>query len=124
MSETRYTKDHEWVRLDGSVATIGITAHAQEALGDIVFVELPETGRALVAGEACAIVESVKAASDVYAPLTGTVLERNEAVIDDPAFVNRAADGDAWFFKMEVVNLSGLDALMDEDGYKKLLETL
>ena len=90
MSETRFTKDHEWVCRDGGIATIGITAHAQEALGDVVFVELPEPGREVGAGEACAVVESVKAASDVYAPLAGRVVETNQAIVDDPALVNRA----------------------------------
>lgn len=98
MTETRFTKDHEWVRLDGGVATVGITDHAQAALGDIVFVELPEPGREVAAGEACAVVESVKAASDIYAPLAGRVSEVNPALADDPALVNRAAAGNGWFF--------------------------
>jgi glycine cleavage system H protein len=124
MSETRFTKDHEWVRLEGNIATIGITDHAQQALGDVVFVELPDTGRAVEAGEACAVVESVKAASDVYAPLAGTVAERNEAVVDDPALVNSAAADRAWFFKLEVNDLSAFQALMDEAEYTKLVEAL
>ncbi len=124
MTETRYTKDHEWVRLDGAIATIGITDHAQEALGDVVFVELPRPGREVDAGEACAVVESVKAASDVYAPLTGRVTETNEAVVDEPALVNRAANGDAWFFRMEPSDPDAFAALMDEAAYQSLLETL
>ncbi len=124
MIETRYTKDHEWVRLDGTVATIGITAHAQEALGDVVFVELPRPGREVDAGEACAVVESVKAASDVYAPLTGRVTETNEAVVDEPALVNRAAAGDGWFFRMEPSNPEAFAELMDQAAYDALLETL
>jgi glycine cleavage system H protein len=124
MSDTRFTKDHEWVRLDGNVATIGITDHAQQALGDVVFIELPETGRKVEAGEACAVVESVKAASDVYAPLAGTVSERNEAVVDDPALVNRAADGQGWFFKLELDDTSAFASLMDEAAYHSLVESL
>ncbi len=124
MTETRFTKDHEWVRLDGGTATVGVTDHAQEALGDIVFVELPEPGREVVEGEACAVVESVKAASDVYAPLAGRVTEANAAVVDEPALVNRAASGDAWFFKLELADPAAFDALMDEAAYQALLETL
>ncbi len=124
MTETRYTKDHEWVRLDGTVATVGVTDHAQEALGDVVFVELPKPGREVADGEACAVVESVKAASDVYAPLAGRVTETNEAVVDDPALVNRAAHGDGWFFRMELSDPASFDALMDEAAYKTLVESL
>ncbi len=124
MTETRYTKDHEWVRLDGAVATVGVTDHAQEALGDVVFVELPKPGREVADGEACAVVESVKAASDVYAPLAGRVTETNEAVVDDPALVNRAAHGDGWFFRMELSDPASFDALMDEAAYKTLVESL
>ena len=124
MNETRYTKDHEWVRLDGSTATVGVTDHAQEALGDIVFVELPEPGREVVQGEAVAVVESVKAASDVYAPLPGRVTEANSAVVDDPALVNRAAAGDGWFYKLDVSDPAAFEALMDEAAYNALLETL
>lgn len=124
MSETRYTKDHEWVRLDGSTATVGVTDHAQEALGDIVFVELPEPGREVVQGEAVAVVESVKAASDVYAPLPGRVTEANSALVDEPALVNRAAAGDGWFYKLDVSDPAAFQALMDEAAYNALLETL
>jgi len=124
MTETRYTKDHEWVRLDGTVATVGVTDQAQEALGDVVFVELPKPGREVADGEACAVVESVKAASDVYAPLAGRVTETNEAVVDDPALVNRAAHGDGWFFRMELSDSASFDALMDEAAYKTLVESL
>ena len=124
MTETRYTKDHEWVRLDGAVATVGVTDHAQEALGDVVFVELPKPGREVADGEACAVVESVKAASDVYAPLDGRVTETNEAVVDDPALVNRAAHGDGWFFSMELSDPASFAALMDEAAYKALVDSL
>lgn len=125
MSETRFTKDHEWVRLeaDGTV-TVGITDHAQEALGDIVFVELPEAGREVVEGESIAVVESVKAASDVYAPIAGRITEANELVVDEPAMVNRAATGEAWFFRMEPADPDAFEALMDEADYDALLETL
>ena len=124
MAETRYTKDHEWVRLEGGVVTVGITDHAQEALGDVVFVELPEEGRTVAAGEAVAVVESVKAASDVYAPLAGTVAGRNTAVSDDPALVNRAPTGDGWFFQIRIDDPAPFEALLDEAAYKQLLETL
>ena len=124
MSDTRFTKDHEWVRLDGNLVTVGITDHAQQALGDVVFVELPETGRQVEAGEACAVVESVKAASDVYAPLAGTVTERNEAVVDDPALVNSAATGGGWFFKLELADTSAFQSLMDAAEYQQLVESL
>ena len=124
MTETRYTKDHEWVRLDGAVATVGVTDHAQEALGDVVFVELPKPGREVADGEACAVVESVKAASDVYAPLAGRITETNEAVVDDPALVNRAAHDGAWFFRMELSDPAGFAALMNEAAYKALVDSL
>jgi glycine cleavage system H protein len=124
MSETRYTKDHEWVRLDGSVATVGITAHAQDALGDLVFVELPEPGREVTAGEACAVVESVKAASDVYAPLAGRITETNAAIVDDPALVNREPDGEGWMFRLELADPAAFAGLLDETGYKAFVETL
>ena len=123
MNETRYTKDHEWVRLDDGIATVGITNHAQEALGDIVFVELPEVGRELTAGEACAVVESVKAASDVYCPIGGRVIEANQAIVDDPAIVNREADEGAWFFRLEPADAGELASLMDAAAYKALLES-
>jgi len=123
MSDTRFTKDHEWVRLEDGIAVVGITDHAQEALGDIVFVELPEAGREVEDGEACAVVESVKAASDVYAPLAGKVVENNPAVTDDPGLVNRDPTGDGWFFKIEPADPAAFDALLDEAGYNALLET-
>ena len=117
----RYTKDHEWVRLDGAVATVGITTHAQDALGDLVFVELPEPGREVTEAEAVAVVESVKAASDVYAPLAGRVTEVNAAVIDDPALVNRDPAGEGWFFKLQLADVASFDALLDQAGYDALL---
>lgn len=120
----RYTRDHEWVRLEGDVATVGITDHAQEQLGDVVFVELPEIGRAVEPNEACAVVESVKAASDVYAPLAGRVAEANQAVVDDPALVNRDAAGAGWFFRLEGVQPEAFAALMDAEAYAAYLGTL
>ncbi|HEY2133872.1 MAG TPA: glycine cleavage system protein GcvH [Acetobacteraceae bacterium] len=122
MSETRFTKDHEWVRLEEGVAVIGITDHAQEALGDVVFVELPEPGREVEEGEACAVVESVKAASDVYAPLAGRVTENNPAVVEDPALVNKDPSGDGWFFKIQLTDEGAFAALMDEDEYTAFVE--
>jgi len=124
VSQTRYTKDHEWVRLDGSLATVGITPHAQEALGDVVFVELPEAGREVAEAEACAVVESVKAASDVYAPLAGRIAEANAALVEDPALVNRDATGDGWFFRLELSDTAAFDALMDEAAYLAFVEAL
>lgn len=123
MSETRFTKDHEWVRLDDGVATVGITDHAQEALGDIVFVELPEPGREVTAGEACAVVESVKAASDIYAPLAGKVTENNPELTADPALVNREPGGAGWFFRMVPADPAAFAELLDEAAYAAFLET-
>ena len=121
---TRYTKEHEWIRLEDGVAVIGITDHAQEALGDVVFVELPDAGREVEEAEACAVVESVKAASDVYSPLAGKVVESNQAIVDDPALVNRDPTGDGWFFKIELADPGAVDELMDEAAYNAFLETL
>jgi glycine cleavage system H protein len=115
---TLYTSDHEWLRIEGDVATIGITDYAQQQLGDVVFVELPKAGRALKKAEAAAVVESVKAASDVYAPITGEVLEVNADLAAEPALVNSDAAGKAWFFKMKIANRNELDGLMDEAAYK------
>jgi len=122
MGETRYTKDHEWVRRDGGgTLTVGITDHAQEALGDIVFIELPEIGREVSEGESIATVESVKAASDVYAPLAGRITETNAAIVDDPAMVNREAATGAWFFKMQAADSEAFSALLDEAAYGELV---
>ena len=125
MSQIFYSKDHEWVSVgaDGLV-TIGITDHAQAALGDIVFVELPEPGRSVAKGEACAVVESVKAASDVYAPLSGTVAEVNQSIVDEPAKVNSEAEGDGWFFKLRLQDPASLTELLDRAGYDEFLGTL
>jgi len=114
----KYTKEHEWIDVSGDEATIGITSFAQNALGDVVYVELPAAGKQLNAKQEAAVVESVKAASDVYAPVAGTVTATNEKLTADPSLVNRAAEGDGWFFKLKLANASDLDGLMDEDGYK------
>ncbi len=115
---TLFTTDHEWLKIDGDVVTIGVTDYAQSQLGDVVFVELPKTGRALKKGEAAAVVESVKAASDVYAPITGEVVAVNDALTSDPALVNSDAGGKAWFFKIKIADKKDLDGLMDEATYK------
>lgn len=117
MSETRFSKDHEWVRLEGDVATIGITRHAAEQLGDVVFVELPEVGRSLTAHGEAAVVESVKAASDVFAPVGGEVLETNAALTDDPAGVNADPEGAGWFFKVKIADRGEFESLMRQDDY-------
>jgi glycine cleavage system H protein len=118
MSKTYFTADHEWIRIEGETATVGITDYAQEQLGDLVFVELPETGKTLAKGDAAVVVESVKAASDVYAPVDGEVTEVNDALSSDPSLVNSAAMGDGWLWKMKLSDQSQLDGLMDEAGYK------
>ena len=119
-----FTKDHEWVRVDGDSATVGISDHAQAALGDIVFAEVPEAGRTLAKGDEAAVVESVKAASDVYAPVSGTVTESNSALGDDPALANREPEVGGWFFKLTLSDPSELDGLMDEPAYRAWCETL
>ncbi len=121
---TRYTRDHEWVRLDGDLAVVGISDHAQEQLGDIVFVELPEIGKKLTKGGEAAVVESVKAASEVFAPVAGEVVEVNTALTDNPAAVNASPEGEGWFMKLKLANRADLDALMDADAYKAFLETI
>ena len=124
MPEIRYTKDHEWVSLDGATATVGITDHAQQALGDIVFVELPDPGREVEQGEAVAVVESVKAASDVYAPLAGRITESNRALAEDPALVNRSPAEEGWFYRMEVADPAAFQGLLDEPAYNALVEAI
>jgi glycine cleavage system H protein len=119
-----YTRDHEWVAFDGDIATVGITAYAQEQLGDVVFVELPDVGRVVEQGKDAAVVESVKAASDVYAPVSGTVTEANQALVDDPSLVNSAPEGEGWFFKLTLADAGELDGLMDEAAYRAFVATL
>jgi glycine cleavage system H protein len=114
---TLFTSDHEWLRIEGDVATVGVTDYAQSQLGDVVFVELPKIGRSLKKSEAAAVVESVKAASDVYAPISGEVLEVNEELAAEPALVNSDGGGKAWFFKIRIADNSELDGLMDEAAY-------
>src|SRR5437868_11054587 len=114
-----FAADRGWLRIDGDVATIGVTDYAQSQLGDVVFVELPKVGRSLKKAEAAAVVESVKAASDVYAPISGEVVEVNDALSSEPALVNSDAGGKAWFFKMKISDKSELDGLMDEAAYQK-----
>jgi glycine cleavage system H protein len=124
MTELRFTPDHEWVRLDGSTATVGITDHAQTALGDVVFVDLPEVGRVVTQGEPCAVVESVKAASDIFAPLAGRIIEVNTALADNPAVINSEPTGAGWFFKMEPEDPSLVASLLDAEAYAALVESL
>lgn len=119
-----FTSEHEWIRVDGDIATVGISDHAQQALGDIVFVQVPEVGRTLAKGEEAAVVESVKAASDVFAPAGGQVIDGNAALADDPALINRDAEGEGWFFKLRLGDPGDLDGLMDEGGYRDWLKTL
>ena len=124
MSQLKFSKEHEWVRVDGDVATVGITDYAQGQLGDVVYVELPEVGRQIVQDKEAATVESVKAASEVFAPISGEVVEVNAALADAPATVNEAPTGDGWFFKLKIKNPKELDGLMDEAAYKKYVEGL
>lgn len=118
MTTTLYTSDHEWLAINGDVATVGITDYAQSQLGDVVFVELPKVGRTLKKAEAAAVVESVKAASDVYAPISGEVLATNPELAAEPALINSDAQGKAWFFRIRIADKSELGGLMDEAAYK------
>ena len=118
----RYTEDHEWLRLDGEVLTVGITEHAAEQLGDVVFVELPEVGDEFAAGAEIATIESVKAASEINAPVDGEIVEVNEAIVNNPAMVNEDPTGEAWFFKMKIADPGALDDFMTEDEYKAFIE--
>jgi glycine cleavage system H protein len=122
MAIERFSKDHEWVRVEGGIATIGITNHAQEQLGDVVFVEVPEVGRKATAGDAVAVVESVKAASDVFAPVSGEVVEANADLAANFALVNEDAEGKAWFFKIKLSEASELDKLMDRAAYEAFVK--
>jgi glycine cleavage system H protein len=124
MSDIRYTKDHEWVRVDGEIATTGISDHAQEQLGDVVFVDLPEIGRRVSRGDAMAVVESVKAASDVYAPVGGEVVEANGKLNDDPALVNSGAESDGWFCRIRLADAGEVEQLMDAGAYKAFVESM
>ena len=121
---THYTKDHEWIKVDGDVGTVGISDFAQQQLGDVVFIELPDPGKAIDKGGESAVVESVKAASEVYCPVAGEVIEANEALVEDPSKVNASAESDGWFFKIKISDPSGLDGLMDEGAYKEYVASL
>ena len=124
MSEIRFTEDHEWVRIEGEVATVGITEYAQEQLGDIVFVELPELGAGMAQGDEAAVIESVKAASDVFAPMSGEIGDVNNALDAEPAIVNQDAQGQGWLFTMSISDIGELDNLMDADAYKAFVAKL
>ena len=119
MSEVKFSKEHEWIKLDGEVATIGITKHATEMLGDIVFVELPEIGTSVDKDGNAGVVESTKAASDVYTPVSGEVIENNQSIVDDPGIINSDPENEAWFFKLKIKDLSELDTLMNREEYDK-----
>ena len=122
MSEVKYSKKHEWVSIDGDVGTVGITKHATEQLGDIVFAEVPDAGKVLTSGGEAAVVESVKAASDVYTPVSGEVVEGNAAIVADPALINQDPEGAGWFFKIKITSPDELAALMSKADYEKFVE--
>jgi glycine cleavage system H protein len=124
MSQIRFSKDHEWIAVDGDVGTVGITQYAQNRLGDIVFIEVPEAGKEIKAGGEAAVVESVKAASEVYAPVSGTIAEGNGALVDTPETVNTDPQGDGWFFKIKIADVAELDGLMDQAAYEAYLAEL
>ena len=119
MSDVKYSKEHEQIKLDGDIATIGITKHATEMLGDIVFAELPEKGSSVEKDGTAGVVESTKAASDVYTPVSGEVVDNNQAIVDDPSKINNDPEGDAWFFKLKIKDVKELDSLMNKDEYDK-----
>ena len=121
MNEKKFSKKHEWVSVEGDVATVGITKHATEMLGDIVFVEVPEIGKAIEQNNQAAVVESTKAASDVYSAISGEVTEGNKAIVDDPSIVNSDPEGASWFFKIKIKNISELDSLMIKSDYDKFV---
>ena len=124
MASVKYSQEHEWIRVEGDVGTIGITQYAQEQLGDVVFVEVPQAGRKVAKGEACAVVESVKAASDIYAPVSGEVVEANAALADAPGDVNAEPMGKGWFFKLKLSDKSELNGLMDAAAYEAFVKSL
>ncbi|HEX9648085.1 MAG TPA: glycine cleavage system protein GcvH [Alphaproteobacteria bacterium] len=124
MAARRYTEEHEWITVDGDVGTVGISDYAQEQLGDIVYIELPEAGRKLAQGDEAAVIESVKAASELYAPVDGEVVEVNRRLADEPGLVNADATGDGWFVKLRITDASQLDGLMDDAGYQEFVSNL
>ena len=119
MSEKKFSKQHEWISVEGDIATVGITKHASEMLGDVVFVELPEKGKRIEKDGQAGVVESTKAASDIYSPIAGEIVENNQSIVDDPAAVNKDPEGNAWFFKIKVKNKSEVDTLMNKVDYEK-----
>ena len=119
MSELKFSKEHEWIKLDGDTATIGITKHATEMLGDIVFVELPEIGSSIAKDGNAGVVESTKAASDIYTPVSGEIIENNQSIVDDPAKINADPENEAWFFKLKITNKSEMNSLMNKEEYEK-----
>jgi len=119
MSEVKFSKEHEWIKLDGDSATVGITQHATEMLGDIVFVELPEIGSSVAKDGNAGVVESTKAASDIYTPVSGEIIENNQSIVDDPAKINTDPENEAWFFKLKITNKSEMDSLMNKEEYEK-----
>ncbi|WP_415314706.1 glycine cleavage system protein GcvH [Candidatus Pelagibacter sp. Uisw_137] len=119
MSEVKYSKEHEWIKLEGDTAVVGITQHATEMLGDIVFVELPEIGSSVVKDGNAGVVESTKAASDIYTPVSGEIIENNQAIVDDPAKVNNDPENEAWFFKLKITDKSEMVSLMNKEEYEK-----
>ena len=119
MSEKKFSKQHEWISVEGDIATVGITKHASEMLGDVVFVELPEKGKMIEKDGQAGVVESTKAASDIYSPIAGEIVENNQSIVDDPATVNKDPEGNAWFFKIKVKNKSEVDTLMNKVDYEK-----
>ena len=119
MSEVKYSKEHEWIKIEGDVGTVGITQHATEMLGDIVFVELPDVGSSVEKDGNAGVVESTKAASDVYTPISGEVVENNQAIVDDPGKINSDPENEAWFFKLKITNKSEMDSLMNKEEYEK-----
>ncbi len=124
MSDVKYTSDHEWIRLEGDVATIGVSDYAQEQLGDVVYVNLPDVGKAVAKGAEAAVVESVKAASEVYTPLTGEIVEVNDSLGDNPGQINEDAEGNGWFMKIRISDQAELDGLMNADEYATFVENL
>jgi len=119
MGEKKFSKQHEWISIEGEVATVGITKHASEMLGDVVFVELPDQGKSIEKDGQAGVVESTKAASDIYSPIAGEVVDTNKSIVDDPAAVNKDPEGNAWFFKIKIKNKSDLDELMNKADYEK-----
>jgi len=122
MSEKKFSKQHEWISIEGEVATVGITKHASEMLGDVVFVELPDQGKSIEKDGQAGVVESTKAASDIYSPIAGEVVDTNKSIVDDPAAVNKDPEGNAWFFKIKIKNKSDLDDLMNKTDYEKFVK--